>query len=127
MVTEATSCGPDLGAGTGDRPARADHRRHAHEAEPRDGHAYDSGIVADQRDESVGSRSRLMGIYSRLIFHRLCDWAMRCPSITRLRREALSEADEEILETGFGTGLNLEHYPERVRRLTAVDPGVGMS
>jgi hypothetical protein len=68
-----------------------------------------------------------MGIYSRLIFHRLCDWAMRCPSITRLRREALSEADEEILETGFGTGLNLEHYPERVRRLTAVDPGVGMS
>ena len=35
--------------------------------------------------------------------------------------------DGEILEIGFGTGLNLEHYPERVRRLTAVDPGVGMS
>jgi ubiquinone/menaquinone biosynthesis C-methylase UbiE len=44
-----------------------------------------------------------------------------------LRREALSEVDGEILEIGFGTGLNLEHYPEHVHRLTAVDPGVGMS
>ena len=37
------------------------------------------------------------------------------------------EANGEILEIGFGTGLNLEHYPEHVRHLTAVDPGVGMS
>ena len=35
--------------------------------------------------------------------------------------------DGEILEIGFGTGLNLEHYPERVRHLTAVDRGVGMT
>ena len=68
-----------------------------------------------------------MGIYSRLIFPRLCDWSMRNPRMARLRREVLSEVDGEILEIGFGTGLNLEHYPERVRRLTAVDPGVGMS
>ncbi len=68
-----------------------------------------------------------MGIYSRLIFPRLFDWTMRSPSITRLRSEALSEVDGEILEIGFGTGLNLEHYPVHVRRLTAVDPGVGMT
>ena len=47
--------------------------------------------------------------------------------MARLRREMLSEVDGEILEIGFGTGLNLEHYPERVRRLTAVDPGLGMT
>jgi ubiquinone/menaquinone biosynthesis C-methylase UbiE len=47
--------------------------------------------------------------------------------MARLRREVLSEVDGEILEIGFGTGLNLEHYPERVRHLTAVDPGVGMA
>ena len=35
--------------------------------------------------------------------------------------------DGEILEIGFGTGLNLGHYPEHVRHLTAVDPGVGMT
>jgi len=68
-----------------------------------------------------------MGLYSRLIFPRLCDWAMRTPRIERLRREALSEANGEILEIGFGTGLNLEHYPEHIRHLTAVDPGVGVT
>ena len=68
-----------------------------------------------------------MGIYSRLIFPRLCDWAMRNPRMADLRREALSEVDGEILEIGFGTGLNLGHYPEHVRHLTAVDPGVGMT
>ena len=68
-----------------------------------------------------------MGIYSRLIFPRLCDWAMRNPRMADLRKEALSEVDGEILEIGFGTGLNLEHYPEHVRHLTAVDPGVGMT
>jgi SAM-dependent methyltransferase len=69
----------------------------------------------------------LMGIYSRIIFPRVCEWAMRNPRMADLRRQALSEVDGEILEIGFGTGLNLEHYPENVRRLTAVDPGVGMS
>ncbi len=68
-----------------------------------------------------------MGIYSRLIFPRLCDWAMRNPRMAELRKEALSEVNGEILEIGIGTGLNLEHYPEHVRYLTAVDPGVGMS
>ena len=68
-----------------------------------------------------------MGIYSRLIFPRLCDWAMRTPCIERLRREVVAEVDGEILEIGFGTGLNLGHYPEHVRHLTAVDPGVGMT
>jgi ubiquinone/menaquinone biosynthesis C-methylase UbiE len=52
---------------------------------------------------------------------------MRSPSISRLRSGALSEVDGEILEIGFGTGLNLGHYPEHVRHLTAVDPGVGMT
>ena len=68
-----------------------------------------------------------MGVYSRLIFPWLCDWSMRNPHMARLRKEALSEVDGDILEIGFGTGLNLEHYPEHVHHLTAVDPGVGMS
>ena len=68
-----------------------------------------------------------MGLYSRHVFPRLCDWSMRNPRMARLRREVLSEVDGEILEIGFGTGLNLEHYPEHVRHLTAIDPGVGMA
>jgi ubiquinone/menaquinone biosynthesis C-methylase UbiE len=68
-----------------------------------------------------------MGVHSRYIFPRLCDWAMRNSRMDHLRRQILFEANGEILEIGFGTGLNLEHYPEHVHHLTAVDPGVGMS
>src|SRR5271157_1997273 len=64
-----------------------------------------------------------MGLYSRHVFPRLCDLSMRAPHIARLRRDVLAGANGEILEIGFGTGLNLGHYPEHVRHLTAVDPG----
>jgi hypothetical protein len=37
----------------------------------------------------------------------------------------LTQANGEILEIGFGTGLNLQHYPTHVRQVTAVDPGEG--
>ncbi len=52
---------------------------------------------------------------------------MRNSLISVLHRESLSEVDGEILKIGFGTGLNLEYYPEHVRHLTAVDPDVGVS
>jgi ubiquinone/menaquinone biosynthesis C-methylase UbiE len=68
-----------------------------------------------------------MGFYSRFIFPRLCDWAMSSPEFTQLRKSVLAEAKGEILEIGFGTGLNLGHYPEQVRALAAVDPGTAMT
>src|SRR3954449_13463063 len=68
-----------------------------------------------------------MGIYSRIIFPRLCDWVLNDPRMAKLRREALTDVGGEVLEIGFGTGLNLAHYPEHVRRITTVDPNPGMS
>jgi ubiquinone/menaquinone biosynthesis C-methylase UbiE len=68
-----------------------------------------------------------MGIYSRHIFPRLCDWTMNDPKIARHRKEILTNVGGEILEIGFGTGPNLEYYPEHVRRITAADPGQGMN
>jgi ubiquinone/menaquinone biosynthesis C-methylase UbiE len=68
-----------------------------------------------------------MGFYTRLIFPRLCDWAMSTPEFTQLRKSLLAETCGEILEIGFGTGLNLGHYPEQVCSLAAVDPGRAMS
>lgn len=38
------------------------------------------------------------------------------------RRKALEPAQGEVLEIGFGTGLNLACYPATVQRLTIVDP-----
>jgi ubiquinone/menaquinone biosynthesis C-methylase UbiE len=43
-------------------------------------------------------------------------------SMGKLRPEALAGARGEVLEIGFGTGLNLPHYPEGVTRLSTADP-----
>jgi ubiquinone/menaquinone biosynthesis C-methylase UbiE len=67
-----------------------------------------------------------VGFYSRVIFPRLCELALNQPFVAKHRRELLSQADGEILEIGFGTGLNLPYYPEHVRRITIVDPNPGM-
>ena len=67
-----------------------------------------------------------MGFYSRCIFPLLCDWALDQPFVAQRRRDLLSSVAGEILEIGFGTGLNLPHYREHVRNLTIVDPNAGM-
>ena len=51
---------------------------------------------------------------------RMLDWAMR--QMNDLRPESVSRAEGQVLEVGFGTGLNLEFYPPGVKSLTAVDP-----
>jgi ubiquinone/menaquinone biosynthesis C-methylase UbiE len=67
-----------------------------------------------------------VGFYTRVIFPRLCDLLLNRPSVARYRRELLSHASGDVLEIGFGTGLNLPCYPEGVRKITTVDPNVGM-
>lgn len=67
-----------------------------------------------------------MGFYSQVLFPPLCDFLLGRPAVARLRHELLADASEELLEIGFGTGLNVPHYSSRVRKLTAVDPIAGM-
>lgn len=67
-----------------------------------------------------------VGFYSQVIFPRLCDILLNRPFIARHRRELLAHAHGEILEIGFGTGLNVPHYPNHVRKITTVDPNEGM-
>jgi SAM-dependent methyltransferase len=68
-----------------------------------------------------------MGLYSRWIFPRLCDCLMGLPPLAELRKRLLADVGGDILEIGFGTGLNLAHYPDPVRRITTVDPNPGMN
>jgi ubiquinone/menaquinone biosynthesis C-methylase UbiE len=64
--------------------------------------------------------------YSRVVFPLLCDFGLDQPFVARYRRELLAQAGGNILEIGFGTGLNLPCYPPHVRKLTTVDPNAGM-
>ena len=68
-----------------------------------------------------------MGFYSRFVFPRLCDCLMDLPALAEQRKRVLADVGGEILEIGFGTGLNLPHYPEHVSKITTVDPNAGMN
>ncbi|AFY70973.1 Methyltransferase type 11 [Thalassoporum mexicanum PCC 7367] len=68
-----------------------------------------------------------MGIYSRYIFPALMDWSMSSPEISKYRQQVLAEVSGDVLEIGFGTGLNLPHYPAQVNKLVVVDPNPGMN
>ncbi|HEV3259773.1 MAG TPA: class I SAM-dependent methyltransferase [Gemmataceae bacterium] len=48
------------------------------------------------------------------------------PFLAKHRQQLLATVYGEVLEIGFGTGLNLPHYPAQVRRITTVDPNAGM-
>jgi SAM-dependent methyltransferase len=67
-----------------------------------------------------------MGFYTRVVFPRLCELLLNRPLIARRRHDLLAHAHGDILEIGFGTGLNLPHYPAHVRRIMTVDPNPGM-
>jgi ubiquinone/menaquinone biosynthesis C-methylase UbiE len=67
-----------------------------------------------------------MGFYARAVFPRICDLLLDRPFVARYRQELLAQVSGEALEIGFGTGLNLRHYPKDIRKLSAVDPNPGM-
>ncbi|MEM8502334.1 MAG: class I SAM-dependent methyltransferase [Cyanobacteria bacterium P01_D01_bin.1] len=67
-----------------------------------------------------------MGLYSRVVFPRLLELSMSSESMTSYRQQLLAEVSGDVLEIGFGTGLNLPHYSVAVSSLTTVEPNQGM-
>jgi ubiquinone/menaquinone biosynthesis C-methylase UbiE len=67
-----------------------------------------------------------MGWYENRVFPWLNDKLCADPELERLRREALQAASGRVLEVGFGSGLNLEHYPAGATSIVAVEPNEGM-
>lgn len=63
-----------------------------------------------------------MGIYSKYIFPRLLDWTLGNRIVQAERQRALASLSGHVLEVGFGTGLNLPHFPASVTKLTALEP-----
>ena len=51
----------------------------------------------------------------------LLERAMTKPSLARIRKELLSNVKGDILEIGFGTGLNLKYYPSHIKEITVID------
>jgi len=67
-----------------------------------------------------------MGFYSEVLFPWGMNLTMSGAEFQKQRRGVLQSVDGKILEIGFGSGLNLPHYPHSVKNLVTVDPNKGM-
>ena len=68
-----------------------------------------------------------MGFYSNVIIPYFYDSSMDSKKINEGRKSILSRiAEEEILEIGFGTGINLKYYPDSVKKIIGLDSNNGM-
>ncbi len=67
-----------------------------------------------------------MSFYHHFVFPYLLDLAMASPALRKPRRRTLAAAQGRILEIGFGTGRNLEFYPDSVKKIEAIDPDLDL-
>jgi ubiquinone/menaquinone biosynthesis C-methylase UbiE len=63
-----------------------------------------------------------MGLYRELVVPRIINVACSQRMLAPLRRQACAGLAGEVLEIGFGSGLNVPFYPRAVTRVTAVEP-----
>lgn len=68
-----------------------------------------------------------MGFYSKIILPFFYDFSMGREYISEGRKRILSGVVGNVLEIGFGTGLNLPYYPDKVKKITTVDKNPGMN
>ena len=61
-------------------------------------------------------------LYGQYVFPWLMDWLLRGEKFAEQRRRLLAEVAGEVVEIGFGTGLNFPHYGRKVSRIVAVEP-----
>jgi ubiquinone/menaquinone biosynthesis C-methylase UbiE len=63
-----------------------------------------------------------MRFYERRVLPHLVNLSMNTPALRKERERCLEGVSGEVLEIGFGTGLNLPHYPSGVTKVVGVDP-----
>lgn len=68
-----------------------------------------------------------MSFYEERILPHVIDWACGVGPVAKQRSLVVPGAVGEILEVGFGSGLNLDHYDAgKVRKIWALEPSEGM-
>lgn len=65
-----------------------------------------------------------MGLYSRQVLPRITNRVLDNKEFAGIRARVTAGLSGTVLEIGFGSGLNLAHYPDPVERVLAVEPAV---
>jgi ubiquinone/menaquinone biosynthesis C-methylase UbiE len=63
-----------------------------------------------------------MGIYTEHVLPRIIDKLCAMKSVRPLRERVCDGLHGQVLEIGFGSGLNVPFYPEAVSRVSAIEP-----
>lgn len=63
-----------------------------------------------------------MGIWEKQVVPRFTDLTLGVRAVRRHREPVVGGASGELVEIGFGSGLNVPIYPASVKRIYAVDP-----
>lgn len=63
-----------------------------------------------------------MGFYEDQVLPRCIDVLLANPEFRKIRKRVAAGLSGEVLEVGFGSGLNVPFYPPDVHRVRAVDP-----
>jgi ubiquinone/menaquinone biosynthesis C-methylase UbiE len=63
-----------------------------------------------------------MGFYQDQILPRFIDCVLGGRQMAPVRSRVVAGLAGDVLEVGFGSGLNVPHYPADVKRVQAVDP-----
>lgn len=67
-----------------------------------------------------------MAFLRDVVAPRLLDYSMTRPWLTAYRARVLAQARGAVLEIGFGSGVNLPHYPRETSSLTVLEPDPAM-
>jgi len=63
-----------------------------------------------------------MGVYTEHILPRIVDVACNMKESRQQRRRVCEKLSGDVIEIGFGSGLNVPYYPQAVAEVTAVEP-----
>lgn len=79
------------------------------------------GSTLGVRPESA-RHNAVVGFYGNQILPRVVDKILAGKEFTMIRARVAVGLTGDVLEVGFGSGLNVPHYPTQVERVLAVDP-----
>jgi SAM-dependent methyltransferase len=74
------------------------------------------------RSGHLAGDTEAVGVYRDRILPRLTDAVMDRGEFAAIRARVSAGLSGEVLELGFGSGLNVPHYPDGVSRVLAVEP-----